>query len=330
MKGRKTRLTRLALLMAVAAGAPTAAHALDKVKVIEAENAFPTLAFLSGRDAGVFRKHGIDVEVDVRPFAGFLAGFPSKSCMTTTYSGLGAVADMNHGMDIAIIGGGLTVFQQIFVPAGSPIKTVEDLRGKRVGVWSTGAASFKAIRAALIESNGLDLVKDTKIAQMAAPALFKLSAQGKFDAMINISSFTIKAASQPDKFRSIYSADEYWKKKTGYPIILSSSLVAWKSWINENPDRAKRFAAAVAESFRRLKDPDNLRKAVEAHGKIAGITDPKDVETYAKWLSAGKVFFMEWNKKIADAQWQFLALAKKYGILDKVPSEKEHALFLGD
>ena len=59
-------------------------------------------------------------------------------------------------------------------------------------------------------------------------------------------------------------------------------------------------------------------------------TDPKEVETYAKWLSAGMVFFMEWNKKVADAQWQFLDLAKKYGILDKVPSEKEHALFLGD
>jgi hypothetical protein len=111
---------------------------------------------------------------------------------------------------------------------------------------------------------------------------------------------------------------------------LSSSLVAWKSWVNENPDRAKRLAAAVAESFERLKNPENLRAAVKAHGKIAGITNPKEVATYATWLSAGKVFFMEWNKKVADAQWEFLNLATKNGILDKVPSEKEHALFLAD
>ena len=61
---------------------------------------------------------------------------------------------MNEGLDLAIIGGGLTVIQEIFVPKDSPIKTVADLRGKRLGVWSTGAGAFKAARAAIIDATG--------------------------------------------------------------------------------------------------------------------------------------------------------------------------------
>ena len=30
------------------------------------------LSYYAARDAGIFRKHGIDVEVDARPFAGFM------------------------------------------------------------------------------------------------------------------------------------------------------------------------------------------------------------------------------------------------------------------
>ena len=77
--------------------------------------------------------------------------------------------------------------------------------------------------------------------------MFKLLEKGSIDAMINISSFTIKAKSEPDKFRSIFSPNEYWKKKTGYPIVWSAPLVAWKSWIDENPTRAKNFAAATED-----------------------------------------------------------------------------------
>jgi ABC-type nitrate/sulfonate/bicarbonate transport system substrate-binding protein len=174
---------------------------------------------MGARDAGVFRRHGIDIDIDARPFAGFLAGLPSKACMVTTYSGLDAILKMTQGMDLAVIGGGLTVFQELFVPKDSPIKSVADLRGKRFGAFSTGAGAFKSIRASVIDGYHFDIAKDTHIVQVAAPALYKLAEQGKVDVMFNISSFTIKAASEPNKFRSIYSANAYWKKKTGYPLV---------------------------------------------------------------------------------------------------------------
>ena len=137
--------------------AARAAGALQTIKVvIPAESVF-VLNYMGAKDAGVFAKHGIDLDVDARPFAGFLAGLPSKQCMSVTYSGIDAIQKINEGLDWAIIGGGLTVVQDVIVAKNSPYKTAADLRGKKFGTFSTGAGSFKAARAAMIEAFKLDV-----------------------------------------------------------------------------------------------------------------------------------------------------------------------------
>jgi ABC-type nitrate/sulfonate/bicarbonate transport system substrate-binding protein len=274
-------LAGLGLLISVT-GIPTIAHALESVRIVIPRNSVFVLNYLGGKDAGIFRKHGIDLEVDVRPFAGFLAGLPSKQAMAGTYSGIDAIEKINQGYDWAIIGGGLTVIQNVFVRKNSPIKTIADLRGKRLGTFSTGAGAFKAARAAIRDAAGLDVVEDTKVVQLAAPALFKLLENGSIDAMINISSFTIRAASQPEKFRSIFSPNDYWRHRTGYPIVWSAPIVAWTSWVKADPERAKNFVAATEESFRWLRRPENLDAAVKKYGTLAGVTDPAEIATYKK------------------------------------------------
>jgi len=327
----KTGLTAwFALLAAILVSVANVAHtqALEKVKVVIPQNSVFVLNWVGAKDAGVFSKHGIDANIDVRPFAGYLAGLPAKEADASTYSGLDGVAKMSHGMDLAVIGGGLTVFQEIFVLKDSPIKSVADLKGKRFGVWATGAGAYKAVRAILIEGYGIDVVKDTKLVQLAPPALFKLLERGEVDAMLNISSFTIQAASQPDKFRSIFVPNDYWKKKTGYPIVWSAPLIAWRDWVTQNPKRAKNFVAAVHESFNWLAKPENMDAAVKEHGQLAGVSSPDQIATYKKWLAENKIFLSEWNQKVVDAQWQFLELAQRHGILDAVPPKDKHALVL--
>jgi ABC-type nitrate/sulfonate/bicarbonate transport system substrate-binding protein len=326
----KTVLAGLALLTSIAAGAPMTAHAMDNVKIVIPRDSVFVLNYQGAKDAGIYSKHGIDLDVDVRPFAGFLASLPSKQTMATTYSGLDAIAKMDEGVDWVIIGGGLTVVQQVYVLKSSPFKTMTDLRGKKIGTFSTGAGSFKAARAAIMEAYGFDISKDANLVQLPAPALFDLVKRGEVDAMINISSFSVEAASQPDEFRSIFAPDEYWKEKTGYPILWAAPIVAWRSWVDENPTRAKNFAAATEESFEWLRQPENLDAAVKTYGELAGVTKPEEIATYKKWLGAKQMFLTEWNQKVADSAWKFLEMAQHHGIIDKVPSEKDHALLLGN
>lgn len=324
----KLLLACITVLIPVVASAPAAAQTLEKVTAVIPQNSVFVLNWNGAKDAGVFAKHGIDLTVDARPFAGFLSAIPSKQALATTYSGIDAISKMNEGLDLAIIGGGLTVIQEVFVPKDSPIKSIADLRGKRLGVWSTGAGAYKAARAAIMDAAGLDVEKDTKIVQLAPPALFKLLQRGDVDAMINISSFTVQAASEPDKFRSIFSVNEYWKKKTGYPVVWAAPLVAWKSWIDENPGRAKNYAAAVEDSFRWLRKPENLDMAVKKYGTLAGVTTPAAVAVYKRWLGEKLVFLADWDQKAVEAQWEFLEMAHRHGVLPAVPDKKTHALLI--
>jgi ABC-type nitrate/sulfonate/bicarbonate transport system substrate-binding protein len=322
----------LTCVLAGSSATANAAHAADqalhKVKVVIPRDSVFVLNYLGARDAGIFRKHGIDLDVDVRPFAGFLAGLPSQQCFAVTYSGMDAISKMSQGFDWAIVGGGLTVIQQVIVRKDSPFKTVADLRGMRFGTFSTGAGAFKAARAAMIDAYGIDVVKDMKLVQLAAPALYKLLETGQVDAMINISSFTIRAMSQPDKFRSIFSPNDYWKDKTGYPIVWAAPIVAWKSWIDQDPARARDFVAATEESFRWLRQPENLEAAVKTYGSLAGVTNPAEIATYREWLAAKRIFLTHWDRKVVDAQWKFLQMAKRHGILSDVPSQENHALLV--
>lgn len=322
-------IAALALLVAcVLGGVPAAAQALQKVSVVIPRNSVFVLNWMGARDAGIFRQHGIDLEVDARPFDGFLAGLPSHQCPVVTYSGMEAISKINQGLDWEVIGGGLTVVQEVFVRKDSPYKTMADLRGKKLGTWSTGAGGYKATRAAVADAYGLDIAKDTQLVQVAAPALFKMLQNGDIDAAINISSFTMDAASEPDKFRSIFSPNDYWRKKTGYPVVWAAPLVAWKSWIDQDPTRAKNFAAATEESFRWLRQPQNFDAVVKKYGELAGVTTPAEIATYKAWLAGKRIFLAQWDQKVADAEWKFLDMAKAYGVLDKVPPEQKYAALL--
>jgi ABC-type nitrate/sulfonate/bicarbonate transport system substrate-binding protein len=328
---RSLLLAALGSLTMSAVGARMAVHSdpvLKKVKIVIPQNSVFVLNYLGGKDAGVFGRHGIDLDVDPRPFAGFLAGLPSKQCMAATYSGIDAIEKINEGLDWVIIGGGLTVVQDVIVRTGSPFKTAAELRGKKFGTFSTGAGSFKASRAAMIDAYDLDIVKDTQLQQVAGPALTKLLERGEIDAMINISSLSLAAEAQAEKFRVLFSPNDYWKQKTGYPIVWAAPTVAWRSWVDEDQARAKDFAAAIADSFRWLSKPENLKTAVKNHGVLAGVTKPEDIAEYEKWLDANKMFMTEWDRKAVDAQWKFLEVVQRTGIIEKVPPEDKYALFV--
>ncbi|MGB6534757.1 MAG: ABC transporter substrate-binding protein [Xanthobacteraceae bacterium] len=309
-------------------GKAYAAPALQAVRIVIPQDSVFVLTYLGAKDAGVFAKHGIELDVDPRPFAGYLAGLPSKECMVASYSGIDAIQKIDDGLEWVILGGGLTVVQNILVRKDSLFQTPADLRGKKLGTYSTSAASFKCARAAIIDAFKLDIFKDVHVQQVAGPALTKLVENGQLDAMVNISSLSIAAEALTDKFRVLFSANDYWTQKTGYPIVWPGPLVAWRSWVDDDPSRAKRFAAATEESFRWLKKPENLETAVKNHGALAGVRTPADVAEYKTWLQSKHLLMTSWNRKAVDAQWKFLELCQRTGVIGNVPAEDKYALFV--
>ena len=301
---------------------------LKKVKITAARNSILMLYSYGPRDAGIFKKHGIDLEIDNRPFKGHMAGLPAGEVPCTTYAGTAAIARINKGLEWVIVGGGLTVMQEVFVLKSSPFKTITDLKGKKFASWSTGAGAFKAMRATVIDGYGFDVLKDTEFVQAAPPALLKMLDRGQIDSMFNISSLTIAAAAQPEKYRSVYAPNDYWKKKTGQAILWSAPLVCWRKWVDADRARATAFVKAFTEGYKWLRNPVNLKKAVKKYGKLAAVKNEAQAKTYESWLSQGKMLITDWNEETRDKQWQFLHMAKKHGILTKIPPKEKYGLIL--
>ncbi|HEX5606075.1 MAG TPA: ABC transporter substrate-binding protein [Candidatus Binatia bacterium] len=308
---------------------PVVAHAASDaktVKMVIPRGSTFVLSYFGARDAGIFRKHGIDIEVDARPFAGFMAGLPSRQVSVGTYAGLNAVEQMNQGKDLIVIGGGLTSMQDVWVQKDSPLKKLSDLKGKKFGVWSRGAGATKALEALAIDGFKLDLNKDVQTIEIAGPALMALLDKGEVDAMFNLSSLSIAAASQPEKYRLLFSPDDYWREKTGSPLVWSAPTIAWKDWIDQDRERAKNIVEALHESWRWLRQ--NSDKAVEKYGKLAGVQNAAEAATLKKMLQAGGIFLDKWDPKIVDSQWKFLDLAKQVGIIKAVPAKDKYSLVL--
>ena len=321
-------LSCLGLVFSTLVSGAVVAQPLKEVKTTVPRNSVFILQFMGGRDAGIFAKHGIDIKIDPRPFKGHMAGLPAKQVPVANFAGTAAIARINKGLDLVIIGGGLTVMQEVFVRKDAPFKTISDLRGKKFSSWSTGAGAFKATRAAIMDGYGIDVLKDTDFVQAAAPILIKFLEKGNVDSMFNISSLTVAAAAQPNKYRSVFAPNDYWKKKTGYPIVWSAPCVAWRDWVEEDPDRAKNYVKAVHESMIWLRDPKNLAAAVKKYGRLAAVKNEAQHAIYRKWLSEKRVFLARWDREVGDAQWKFLEMAQKRGVLGKIPDKAKTGLIL--
>jgi ABC-type nitrate/sulfonate/bicarbonate transport system substrate-binding protein len=321
-----TWLGVLGFFWAACTAAAYGASSLKTVKMVIPRGSTFVLSYNGARDAGIFRKHGIEVEIDARPFAGFMAGLPGRQVLVGTYAGLNAIEQMNDGKNMVVIGGGLTNMQDVWVRKDSPIKRMTDLKGKKFGVWSRGAGASKSLQVLVMDAFKMDLSKDTEVIEVAGPALMALLDRGEVDAMFNLSSLSIAAASQPDKYRVLFSPDDYWKEKTGEPLVWSAPTIAWRDWVDEDRQRAKSLVAALHESWKWLRQ--NSDKTIEKYGKLAGVTTAAEAATLKRMLQEGRIFLDKWDAKVVDAEWKFLELAKQAGIIKAVPAKDKYALVL--
>ena len=147
----------LALCMLAATVSPgSAQQPLDTFKVaVGAPGNWDTSLPEVGKRAGIFRKHGIEIESLFTNGSGetmqtVISGSIDIGIAAGTAAALGAYA---KGAPVRIISAGTTGTGDLFwyVPANSPIKTFKDVAGKTVA-YSTNGASTHTTLLALIDT----------------------------------------------------------------------------------------------------------------------------------------------------------------------------------
>jgi NitT/TauT family transport system substrate-binding protein len=160
---------------------------------------------------------------------------------------------------------------------GSPLKTLADLKGKKLGMSPAGSATY-AIAAAVLEHNyGLKPSDYTPIPGNEG-RLVQFLAQGDIDAA-SLRAVTI--ASVPDlKLQALGSMVEEWKRMTksnAVPIL--GVTIAHKDYANAHPEGLVKFLKGMiaAVKFGRTE----TAKASEILRQTANL-DAKDATSYVK------------------------------------------------
>jgi NitT/TauT family transport system substrate-binding protein len=224
--------------------------------------------------ADVIRRHGLDRA----------NGF---ALQTTTVANTEAakVALMGHAVDVAVSdwpfvaaqrghGGTLTFapfsssLGGIMVPAGSPIQSLADLAGKRLGVAGGAADKSWLIVRAAAKKQGLDFLRAASVSFGAPPLLSATLAQGGLDALLTFWNFCARLEANGLQ-EAITVADCARALGLAAPLVLVGYVFDAR-WAADEPALIKGFLRATASAEQLLASQPGewlaIRKLMDAPG----------------------------------------------------------------
>ncbi len=172
---------------------------------------------------------------------------------------------------------------QIVVPAGSPIKSIADLKGKKIGMSPPGSATH-AIVSSVLEINYGMKPADYSVVPGNEGRLAQFLQQKEVDAA-SIRSVTIAQMSDDIKMTTIASVVDEWKKltKSNAAPILAVTIVH-SDYVEKNPEAVAKFIAATRKALEY--GSKNKDKVAELLQKAASMK-ADDAKAYAsQWDGA--------------------------------------------
>jgi NitT/TauT family transport system substrate-binding protein len=217
------------------------------------------------KKGGLFRKHGLEVELVFIPGSGVLtAAMVSGQVPLTFLAGAATVTSAIGGADTVLLSCAInTLFWRLFsVPE---IKTVADLKGKRIGVTRLGTLEDGILRYVLKE-RGLNPEREVSFIAVG-PAPQRVAALSK--GIIEAASFIPPQDIAAEKLGMNELID---MAKLGL-YNPASCFASTKSYIRSNRDTVLRVMKAFVEGVKFYQDNKDLSLKV-----IAEFTQNKDLE----------------------------------------------------
>lgn len=222
-----------------AAGITYAEQTYDVALSVSAYPATSTsLPYIVGINRGVFEKEGINV---VR-ISGSGGGGQTVRNVLSGDMAFGdvavpaATAAFLKGEKLSIIGGATRSVSDMYFVAkkGSPITTMDHLKGKSVGYTSPGSTTQAVLELSLMKA-GIDLDEvTTRSLGGINENVSALLADGVDVAVMMEPNFS----QRPDPFQIVFRAEDY------YPRFQQTVIISRDEYLAENPEVAERFLAA--------------------------------------------------------------------------------------
>ena len=225
-------------------------------------------------EKGIFKERGLDVDLQsISGGAQTSAALIASQIAVGQFGGSEALSANAAGADLVIIANMAPVYPYILY-AQKTIKTVADLKGKKVGVSNKGGSSDIATRAAL-KANGLDPDKDVSIVAVGSHA-------NRTAALLN-GSIDAGVDDPPEDQEliknglvAIYDLNKLPASNTG--------VIVQRSWLTANKDIAQAYIDAIVIARSRMaKDKDGATAVLLKYFK----NDPASNEHAYNFFIAG-------------------------------------------
>lgn len=163
-----------------------------------------------------------------------------------------------------------TAVGAVMVSQGSPLGSLADLRGKKLGVAGGPLdKSWLLLQALARRDHGLELAQANDIVFGASPLLSEKAMQGELDAVLNFWHFCARL--EANGFRRLIGAQEAAIALGASGPVSALGYVFSEHWANRNPNAATGFvrASTQAKDLLARSDDEWLRLAplVRADGK---------------------------------------------------------------
>jgi ABC-type nitrate/sulfonate/bicarbonate transport system substrate-binding protein len=260
----------------VAAAQPTAAGTLTRLTVSYSERVGSYLPLLLAADQGIYKKHGLDPELVLLAGATGMSALLSGQVQIAQIGGSEVVSAEAGGSDLVLSGNLGSVSSYVFIVTPE-IQTLDDLKGKQVGISSVGGSADIATRTSM-RHFGLDPDKDITITAMG-------SLQNRTAGLRN-GAIQAAPANPPDAilleregFHVLFNIADL-----GIPTA-NATIVAQREWVNQHKEVFQAYNDSVVEAIALAKaKPEIGLPALKAF--LQSDDDELMRQTYDFWMNS--------------------------------------------
>jgi NitT/TauT family transport system substrate-binding protein len=150
----------------------------------------------------------------------------------------------NEGKDVIVIQGVFSPVNMVFVQNDSPIRTLRDLKGKKLGVFGgPGSTTFGFLAVIARNWQGIDLFKEVELVSAPGPALVQLLGKGDIDAALLGTTESIQMYAQ-QKYRVLLDLSAEYKAHTGGRAPAHVTVATNEEFAKNRPDVVRDYLKA--------------------------------------------------------------------------------------
>jgi NitT/TauT family transport system substrate-binding protein len=222
------------------------------------------------------------------------------------YGGLTSMARARaEGKGTLVIFGIFSPVNALIVPKDSPVKSLADLKGKRVGNFGgPGAATTSIFMAIAKRWHGVDLQRDLELITAPGPALVGLLDRGDLAAALV---GTVESLRFPltGKYRVLMDLSAEWEKRAGRAPA-HVTITTNEDFAKAHPDILKRYLRAYLEATRYVRAHTEVW---DDYAKRINLTEPGAVAALRD--NMGPRIVDKWDKDQIKAEQDFLEVTRE-------------------